>query len=93
MDTIEQRVEPPEVGDIVRDYLKDNGYDGLCGDECGCSIDNLFPCSGPFVYCRPAYKWVCPGPDTPCRTDWCECLQGDDCFRQEPQLFSAEAQS
>lgn len=32
--------------EILATFLKDNGYDGLCNPqaECGCSIDDLFPC-------------------------------------------------
>ena len=32
------------VKEIVKKYLKENGYDGLVGNECGCDIDDLFPC-------------------------------------------------
>ena len=33
--------------EIVKQYLIQNGYDGLCEEEeeCGCKLDNLFPCS------------------------------------------------
>jgi hypothetical protein len=34
------------VKEIVIKYLKDNGYDGLYSDDCGCMIDDLIPCSG-----------------------------------------------
>jgi len=48
------------VRDIVLNYLRQNGYDGLCTDDCGCGLDNLQPCGydnpiGPFD-CVPAYK-------------------------------------
>jgi hypothetical protein len=29
------------VGEIVIEYMKANGFDGLCGDECGCGIEDL----------------------------------------------------
>ena len=34
------------VEEIVRDYLKENGYDGLCEHigACACSVDDLAPC-------------------------------------------------
>ena len=52
------------VKDIVTKYLKDNGYDGLCGDACGCGLDNLFPCElndgGYYSGCEPAYKQTNP---------------------------------
>ena len=53
------------VKEIVKQWLKDNGYDGLfldnnCpdGDEnCGCSIDDFAPCGeGPLPECEPAYR-------------------------------------
>lgn len=33
------------VKEIVTKYLKENGYDGLYSDDCGCGIDDLMPCS------------------------------------------------
>lgn len=50
-----------EVSDIVRDWLKLNGFDGLChgATECGCRFDDLIICQGDggaFPQCRPAYN-------------------------------------
>ncbi len=46
------------VLEIIKDYLKKNGYDGLCGEECGCGIDDLAPCgqADNLFDCIPAYK-------------------------------------
>ena len=47
------------VKDIIADYLKSRGFDGLChpGTECGCELDDLIgPCEGAQWDCRPAYK-------------------------------------
>ena len=47
------------VKEIVADYLKTNGFDGLCRENCGCGLDNLFPCEfdgDMFSGCEPAYK-------------------------------------
>lgn len=47
------------VSRMVREYLARNGYDGLCNAvaECGCTLDDLFPCSGPsYRECRAAHK-------------------------------------
>ena len=42
--------------EMVIEYLKTNGYDGLAGDECGCEISDLMPC-GEFGYdCYGGYK-------------------------------------
>lgn len=50
----------PTVSEIVSNYLKENGFDGLCGDECGCPIEDLFLCS-PYAgtNCVPGYKNPC----------------------------------
>ena len=46
-----------DVCDIVKKYLKDNGYDGLCTDECGCLIDDLMPCCQEGIMsCVPGYR-------------------------------------
>ncbi|MDY0339887.1 MAG: hypothetical protein RBS17_01565 [Coriobacteriia bacterium] len=52
------------VTEIVRQWLRENGYDGLCfrngGEECGCHTDTLAPCGEPFPRdCVAAVK----GPD------------------------------
>lgn len=54
------------VKEIVEDYLKKHGYDGLYQEdlECACLIEDLFPCET-VGDCLPGYK----GP--------CDC--GDDC--------------
>lgn len=46
--------------DIVEKYLKDNGYDGLFDDECGCVIGDLRPCCDDFSDCQPGYKVKAP---------------------------------
>jgi hypothetical protein len=50
--------------DIIREYLKENGYDGLAGNECGCGLDDgLMPCGEGcnLADCYPAYKHKCIG--------------------------------
>jgi len=39
---------------IVAEWLHANGYTGLCGDECGCSLADLMPCDG-VDDCTPGY--------------------------------------
>lgn len=50
-----------DVHDIVKKYLKDNGYDGLVNVEldCGCYIDDLFVCEQVAYNCEPAYAIKC----------------------------------
>ena len=47
-----------DIGDIIKEYLVKNGYDGLCGDGCGC--DGSCPCVGDGIPldCEPAYKHI-----------------------------------
>lgn len=48
-----------DVYDIVAEWLKANCYDGICGDGCGCPVDDLMPCDGPCSTCRPAMHYDC----------------------------------
>lgn len=49
--------------EIVKEYLKNNGYDGLINEngDCGCLIDDLVPCmdGDGFDNCIPGYKTPC----------------------------------
>jgi hypothetical protein len=58
------------VIDIIKLYLKENGYDGLCHPEtdCGCEIDDLIPCSNLNEYCEAGYKIFCKD----CKEQECE---------------------
>ena len=40
-----------DIEDIVEEWLKANGYDGLynSGLECGCHLGDLMPCSEPHT--------------------------------------------
>lgn len=44
------------VKEIVVEWLKVNGYDGLAGEECGCAIDDLFCCGCSGEDCVPGHK-------------------------------------
>jgi hypothetical protein len=52
------------VKSIVAEYLKENGYYGLCKDTCGCVIDDLMPCGNDWNGtnchdCQPGYRVTC----------------------------------
>jgi hypothetical protein len=51
------------VHDIIKQYLIQNGRDGLvnCDIPCGCGIDDLIPCCEGISDCVPAYKVKCDG--------------------------------
>jgi hypothetical protein len=54
--SIKQTAKKTTVLEIVTDYLREHGYDGLCGDECGCGLDNFCLCGSLGMDCEPAYK-------------------------------------
>ena len=47
------------VKDIVLDYLKTNGFEGLYLDDCGCRLDDLFACGEIFDDCKSGYAMTC----------------------------------
>ena len=53
---------------IVKDYLEENGFDGLVlpDEECGCVIDDLAPCLNDISQCRAGYKVPCDCGDNEC---------------------------
>lgn len=50
------------VQEIVAEYLKNNGYDGLCNEDCGCGLEDFMPCVNSQLSvcethgCEPAYR-------------------------------------
>ena len=44
--------------DIIIEWLKEHGFDGLCmpDEECGCQIDDLVPCDSSPCLCQPGKK-------------------------------------
>ena len=44
------------VKKIVKTWLKENGYDGLCCEGCGCQISDLMPCDENSNSCEAGYK-------------------------------------
>ena len=42
--------------EIVKKWLAENGYDGLCNEDCGCGIDDLVPCGEMGNGCVAAFK-------------------------------------
>ena len=43
------------VREIIINFLKENGYDGLYFDNCGCGFDDFIPCHSACDQCSPAY--------------------------------------
>jgi len=48
---------------IVEQHLTSNGFDGLCGDECGCKIGDIAPCGHLLTDCFPGYEVPVPEGD------------------------------
>ncbi len=46
------------MGGVLSRWLKEGGYDGLCGGECGCHLADLLVCDGSPAGCVPAYSIV-----------------------------------
>ena len=41
---------------ILKQWLTENGHDGLCTYECGCGLDDLIVCGQDPANCVPARK-------------------------------------
>jgi len=63
----------PSIKEILTEWLKANGYDGLCSRHgCGCGLDDLMPCWDECsADCRAAYQ-------VPASEEYKE-EYGDDC--------------
>lgn len=71
------------VRDVLRDWLKVNGYAGLAGDECGCSLDDLAPCGGDPLGCQPADLHKCS--ENCEHQQYCPGDGFDECYRPRPE--------
>lgn len=50
-----------DVYKIVKEYLKNNGFDGLYFEnECGCELPNIAPCGELGFACEPGHKIPTP---------------------------------
>lgn len=70
------------VREIVKQWLVEYGYDGLCGEGCGCPLNDLMSCDTYSALCEPGYKVECPD----CRyfdTDECVGEPGCGCILPE----------
>jgi hypothetical protein len=75
------------VKEIALEWLKANGFTGLCCQDCGCGIDDLMPCvESDIGECVPAHK---------CDCTTCAKAKTDDCLLDgeldgEEFVFAAE---
>jgi hypothetical protein len=57
------------VLEIIEQWLSEHGYDGLCGEECGCEIGDLAPCCCEGLgNCIPGHKIPCDGQGDACES-------------------------
>ena len=49
-----------ELHEMVKEWLKEKGYDGLCNTdiECGCELDDFMPCGEPRMECQAGTKKI-----------------------------------
>lgn len=59
------------VMDAILDFAKVNGYDGVCMDECGCTLQDFAPCGCSGTECEFGYVCNCEGCDKDLQ-DTCE---------------------
>jgi len=54
--------------EIVKQWIKERGFEGLWREGCACKLDNLMPCSEPGEDCEAGYEAPCDGTcdDGPC---------------------------
>jgi hypothetical protein len=71
------------VKQITIAYLKENGFDGLHSEECGCGVDDLMPCDGEGIeHCKPAKAVPCDGSCRNCCSSESEIASGkESCYR------------
>jgi hypothetical protein len=75
-------VEQTTAKQIILDYLKKTGFDGLASSECGCGADSLIPCDCLMDNCQPAYRCECKQ----CKkTDCFIRIENGHCFAVKPK--------
>lgn len=62
------------ICEIVREWLKANGYDGLFRSEsqCACLLDDLMSCDEPGIDCQPGYVLRKGEPGWEEHAEWCD---------------------
>jgi hypothetical protein len=65
---------------ILVDWLKTHGYDGLYSDNCGCTVDCICPCVGNgLLKCKPGYAKQTCSKDLPCYAECDYDTDGSPC--------------
>lgn len=88
------------IKEIVSEYLKENGFDGLVGEYCGCTMSSLMDCdeTGGFGFLEnnpdvngKLINWVIAGAETgpnarPMNPEWARSLR-DQCRAADVPFF------
>ena len=70
------------VLEILKTYLFEQNFDGLCNDNCGCELKDLAPCDQIKDDCKAAYKHI--RPDCSHCENSCESKDiGEPCFKED----------
>jgi hypothetical protein len=72
------------VKEILIEWLKTRGYDGLCYDDCGCGLNDFMPCQSSCELCKPAYEWQCSREE---RIEACDSEIAAYCDEKECQCY------
>lgn len=75
------------VKTILVAWLKEHAFDGLCGHDCGCGIDDLALCDEIPPDCEPGYR----GPDPDGDADFIIYLSHDDVEAAKAEVREQEA--
>jgi len=87
------------IGRLIKDYAKEHGYSGLFNDEgeCGCSLEEHFPCDNVDMNCQFGYVTECVNCDKKDSKEGCRLNDEgcDMCIRlhkpkKNPYKFSEE---
>jgi hypothetical protein len=64
--------ESKEVGEIIKDWLRANDFDGLFNGwmECACNLDDMYPCGEPQENCEAGWMTPCDGSCEFGNCDW-----------------------
>lgn len=75
-----------DLTEYIIDCLRRDGYTGVAGEECGCSLEDFPACGEFWGTCAPGYRHAPP----PCLgwEEWDECWcegigECEECFRTE----------
>lgn len=70
------------VKEIVKKYLEENGFSGLCNLDCGCELKDLMCCKNEFISnCKIGQKHYCENCDSDIKEN-CEIDNSDWCIKE-----------